>query len=98
MKHLMMLLVCLALIIPSTGCCWSHGQGFGAGYGAGYGGGCAPSGCPNGACGSPYGYAPQYQGAYYGGTTTTAGMTPYAPYAVAPGYPIQAAINPIPTY
>lgn len=95
MKHLMMLFVCVALVLPSVGCCWSHGLG----YGAGYGGGCPGGGCPGGACGTPYGYAPGYQGAYYGGTTTTAGMAPYAPYALSPSYPVQAAaINPLPTY
>lgn len=95
MKQLLMLLVCLALVIPSAGCCWSHGMGYGAGYG---GGGCPGGGCPGGACGSPYGYAPQYQGAYYGGTTTTAGVAPYSPYAYGPIYPTTAAINPLPTY
>lgn len=92
MKRLMMLLVCLALIIPSVGCCWSHGLGYGAGYGGG---------CPGGNCGpTPYGYNQQFPaGAYYGGTTTTAGIAPLAPYAAAPIYPpYTAMLNPLPTY
>ena len=92
MKQLMMLLVCLALVIPSVGCCWTHGCGYGAGYGGG---------CPGGACGAtPYGYAPGYPtGAYYGGTTTTAGVGPITPYAAAPVYPTTAGVmNPLPTY
>lgn len=86
MKHLMMLFVCAALAISSVGCCWTHGAGFG-------GGGCNP--CPGGAC-SPYGFAPGgYQGAYIGGTTTTAGL---APYTIGAPYPTMATINPLPTY
>jgi hypothetical protein len=89
MKHLMMLLVCAALLVSSVGCCWTHGH---QGYG-GYGGGCNP--CPGGACG-PYGYSPGiYQGAYLDGTTTTAGL---APYTMAQPYPTMATINPLPTY
>jgi hypothetical protein len=90
MKHLMMLFLCAALFVSSVGCCWTHGHG--GGYG-GYGGGCNP--CPGGACG-PYGVAPgAYQGAYIGGTTTTAGL---APYAIGQPYPTMATINPLPTY
>lgn len=90
MKHLLMLFVCAALLISSVGCCWTHG----AGYGAGYGGYNNP--CPGGACGTPYGYAPgAYQGAYLGGTTTTAGL---APYSIGQPYPTMATINPLPTY
>jgi len=93
MKHLMMLLLCAALALPSMGCCLTHG------YGAGYGncGGCNT--CPGGACGTPFGYAPGgMQGAYYGGTTTTAGVSPIAPTAYGQPYPTMATVNPLPTY
>jgi hypothetical protein len=96
MKHLMMLSLCVALGLPSLGCCWSHGHG----YGSGYGGACSPGYCPpaGGAYGTPFGYAPTTQSAYYGATTATAGVMPYTPYAISPALPMTATINPLPTY
>jgi hypothetical protein len=95
MKRFAMLLVCLALVVSGTGCCWWHnpccgGGGYGGGYGAGYSP-CGP--CGAGGCGTGYGagYGPAYNygtpTTYYGGATFAA--SPYGATVTA-GVPVQA--------
>ncbi len=92
MKQFMMLCACIAIAASSVGCCWMNP----------YGGGCGGGGCAGGACGgAPSYYGGGYpQGAYYGGTNTTAGLPAATPYAYGPTYPVTAGvpINSLPTY
>jgi hypothetical protein len=80
------LLVAIALVGSTSGCCmpWYGGYGMGGSpYGAGYPAG---GGCYGGACGG-------YPGAYYGTPGMTAAAAPYGTYtAAAPYYPQTATL------
>jgi hypothetical protein len=91
MKRFALLLVCLALVVSGTGCCWwgSPCCGGGYGYGTQYGSGCSPC---QGGCGYGAGYSPTYSP--YGTPTTYYGGGQIAAYPAYPtvtaGVPLQA--------
>ncbi|MFH5803595.1 hypothetical protein [Alienimonas sp. DA493] len=101
LKRLAPAVVGAGVIALSTGCCCSHGAGYGSFYGApAYGGG-----CETGQCGGGYG-APVYpQGAMAAPMGPTAAAPVYyqtaaAPqaYYVAPTQTAAAPANCVPTY
>lgn len=103
MKRCALLLVCLAVLGTSTGCCclfpWCSG-----GYGAcGYQqpcSPCSPYGAPYGTpYGTPYGGAVAPTSAYYPGATFQAGLS-FGPAFAAGPYPVMATapLEILPTY